>query len=1677
MAQQKTRSSRNSEAEHVRLQEVVCPADVTGTQRCLLFEFFPSTFFRRPVTAAAVAVLWTGIAAVWLFVSAGEVRPAACGELEISSGAVPCETSWAEVRNVFQCSVGQGQRRSVLQNGRNWTRPRTNIQLCAARVSRRHIQTRRLTQAKQLLKEQRYTEAVRLLQEILDSSEDILLWQEKELQTEAEQQEKQQPQKARLKEPAETQEREEASTGPLRTQTVKSLKQQAELLLEQLPPKGLAAYRLQFAQKAQQELTDALNRDDWTGVREVAQRFFHTKAGQEAAYFWACACLDRGRAFEAALWLERLKKAKDLSSERQRLVLLKAAVAWAAAGVVQRARQCWQEGAALAAAQQPDSPLGRSKTFEEFKRLVERLWPATTVSSQSQADQWLTYRGNFARTADAQPVNVTGPLAWSQSTLMDAERFQAESLSQSSSLYLKILRYARISNWQRARSPRLPALFPLVVGQKVVCRTVNGVQAFDLNSGKLLWQSVLLDPTLAEINRQLQQTANVLRASYDRLLPNYLDQRWFLDTTTGTLSSDGRNVYAVEESKLLGRHPPIGLRSDQERLFYSRWNRLAAIDVETGRLRWLIGGPEGRPSSLSGVFFLGPPVVSEKTLYCLAQDDDETLLLAIAPTDGSLIWALTLDSLDKSQQPDLRWFYTGNVPALYENVLVCPLPSGAVVAVDVDSRRPLWCFRYRDKTASSDSKQSRLLFGPAVQLFISSPGGNGRQIDRWVGTVPQISYGRVLVTPPDLDKLVCLDLLSGRVCWQRPREHGLFVAAVTNQQVVVVSPSQVFAWRLEDGQPGWPRRLSIPAPAGQGIRVQHYYHLPLTTSEILTFDLDDGRVLARTAVPQHPLLGNLAAGHGTLVVQSWSSVSAFRSFAVRWSELQGAGVTTNAEQLAQLAEFHLHCGKLEEGMKEVRRSLKLATNDKALQLLKTRLFDDLQRDFPENYKKLAELEPLIQTPQERIQLLCLKAEGLLKLGQVQQALDVYLTLGLDTASSSAEPLEGIPQTNHIWEHNVAKVEQLPFIRSEDGLVKTRVDCWVRARLAELYRNADAQTKKQINRRLAERLTQLKPNDPFLLKRFVSCTRWLPIAETAEKKWVNELLKTAPSSLELELELRRLSRSNDPDTAAFACAALAERYLQTGRLKAAWLLTQRLAGPLKQALVRPGVTAEQWVQRWRSNPNVAQQLALVVGWPPLKLNVELTQDANQIDQVLKIPQTRKVGEPFADWSFQWRRHMGSVVALDAWGRIRYTLPVPNLMLAGPYFGGLKVETAGNLLLLSLGDRFVVCDTSSSPSNRVRSRLVKMLWGFALVDRELGSDGWRSLRREVLIRPGGGGRVMLLDQRGRPVGTVKLIADTIVCYQTGTTLYASEAQTGRLLWLRKNVARGTEIFGDEHLIVLYAHQTQKLLFFRTDDGQWLGTKSYPLSARKRLATVGHCLLTWSSSEHGSILSLLEINPKNDQLVWQRQFPAHSLATMVDSDRVAVLDRQGHFFVLAAKDGTVLTQSRLKPPANASHVFVVPRVDRYLVFTPTLNITSLARVSGMPYMTRQVLVNGRLEAVDQQTGKVLWTKTLNPSVLDIEQPRNLPVLIFACRKTERLQPKKMEPTLPGLPSNQAAYSLWILDIRTGQFLFQDDDFPSMKGFEVQATEDLKHIRVLTDQATLKLSYSNEPLKAQNK
>ena len=134
----------------------------------------------------------------------------------------------------------------------------------------------------------------------------------------------------------------------------------------------------------------------------------------------------------------------------------------------------------------------------------------------------------------------------------------------------------------------------------------------------------------------------------------------------------------------------------------------------------------------------------------------------------------------------------------------------------------------------------------------------------------------MILTPGDSDELHCLNLMDGSLVWKKPRDSRLYVGGVYDGKLLLVGSQQVELLRIEDGEAVWPQPTTLPLLSGRGVLTGNRYHLPLSTAEFATIDLDSGRIVASRKLADGVVPGNLVFSGQHVIAQGTDSLVCFK---------------------------------------------------------------------------------------------------------------------------------------------------------------------------------------------------------------------------------------------------------------------------------------------------------------------------------------------------------------------------------------------------------------------------------------------------------------------------------------------------------------------------------------------------------------------------------------------------------------------------------------------------------------------------------------------------------------------------------------------------------------------------------------------------------------------------------
>lgn len=1491
-----------------------------------------------------------------------------------------------------------------------------------------------LNRARQLQQQERYADAVRCLGRVLESAEDYLC----------------PPQELGL--PPQS--------------AHESLKGYAQRLLGQMPQQGLESYELQFGARAKQLLSTGVENSDIDAIAEVSRRFFHTRAGYEATLLLALHYLEHGSPLAAAVTLEKLRPKEGPSAARMSAIAeqfepglsLTLAACWTRCGQRSKAEAALRS---LAEKHPRVRVGGREMGLSGDLRAVLKSLEGQSVGA-FDLNQWAMYGGNPARNASSAGGAPLLSLCWRQSTTEDPH---IEGL----------LGQIETSFHEQDRWV-VPTVHPLAVNDMVLMRTTKNLLAVNFITGKRVWEVPTDDP----FESALDPAADVNyggRQSVD--FSSGLRYRMWGDATFGTLSSDGRFVFAVEDLPLevgtswAARHMVfINRRNNpaQARPF----NRLAAYDIESGKLVWHAGGsPEEQSLPLAGSFFLGPPLPFGGQLYVLAETKGEIRLIALNYDDRSVkaAWSQQLTYVDTDENvlfdPIRR--LSGASPSYADGVLVCPTSNNSVVALDLANRSLLWGYQYR-KTPLAEQQR----VGRQTQME-AEPGS------RWADAAVRIADSRVLITPVDSQYSHCLDLMTGKLLWKEPRGDDLFVACVAQGAAVFAGRSGVHAFRLErrkdaditaqaaklpqkplaeedDGielqsadesdagearaAPAWDGRLvEYPNgghPTGTGFLSEGLYYLPMSTAEVIAIDVAQGRVAHVYKSRRGFVPGNLVCHNGRILSQRADGLEVFyqRDALRKRVEERLAANPKDPEALAQRGEIAWDEGDLKGAVACFRDSLELSDNPNARTLLRESLFEGLRTDFASYRGNSEEVLRLIEEPRQQAAYLRLMAAGHENLSEYGQALDFYVKL-IDLEGNESE-LE-----------SVAKAQSV------------RRDRWVRVQLAALRQVAPPEIGKRIDDLAAKRLeAATSQTSPESLVRYLNYFGDLPTAVTARRALASRLREQG-RLLHAELVLRHLERSSDPSQAGAALAELAAVLTEAKLYGDAAICYARLQREFGDVACLDGRTGRQIVQSLPADGPVAAALKPNPAWPSKHVAVEKGPAQERRNLAYSgTTSVAMVGRPspfYEELSLEWNMSPATLTARDGWGQPRWQVSMADAARRGYSYGPnyWRAASQDHLLLVLMDNKLVALDTLTAGQKGAP----RVLWTHEL--DESGSDGSRRRPPQFLNPAFAAGRTAPGSAGEFPTNVPSAITEQLICYQRFQHLYGIDPISGDVVWQREDVRPDSVIFGDDRRIFVVPPDNSPAAVLRSADGKLLGKRELP-SPTERLAPCGRHLLVWRNEGDKMLLELFD--PWEKKSVWPaKPFDVESRVSVIDGELAAVFElSSGRFHLFDIADGRSLIDARLDPEKTLSEIYLIRSPENFVLVLNGLERPEEPQTRSHYYgfygvPVRQI-TRARLYSFDRN-GKKTWRKpvTIEDQYLIMNQPVRLPVLLFA---------RGVQATGPG---NQARLALLAVDKRNGQLHNPEESLQGHGYFRVAGDPEKKAIELHLYQEVITMTFTD--------
>jgi outer membrane protein assembly factor BamB len=1401
--------------------------------------------------------------------------------------------------------------------------------------------------------------------------------------------------------------------------TWRSVRAAARQRMGTLPPNILEEYRERYSGLAAQLLAQARATGDRQRLVDVATRYFHTSAGQEAAELLALWQIDQQEYLPAALWLQELAAAGAPQTRDPRFALR---LAWVAreAGLATDDAQLQ----ALLARDEPVMLGGERWRPQEW-------WDRSRLASQRDvpSTDWREWGGTASRDGVARSGPPLLLPVWSQTLT------EVHALRQRIALLERDL--------EDRGTPRVPAGAPIVVGSRVAFRDLRGVRVVDRVTGETLWHTIegisperILqglpgqgdDAPLERFRRRQIQIQNFDQEYVaDDAEMHPLASWLYRDAASGQLSSDGTRLFLLEDHAVLTRNQAIyddGEGQNGLDMYGASWrtNRLSAYDLETGRLAWTIGGPpslEAAALPLAGSFFYSVPTAASDELYVIGSTGTEIRLHALDPASGQPRWSQLLAFADTKIETDIARRWMGAPVALEQGILVCPTTVGWIMGVDRLRRSLLWAHRYLPQDEQEVGNDPTERHVPVRNLE-----------DRWLPAAP-ILHGRlVLWAPPEGEELEAIDLLTGETRWTWTGEHQLAALPGNDDLCLIQGARGLTALRWESGEVAWEATWDEgDLSTGRGCVTGDEVLIPLAEGGLWRIAVATGEILERQTWPtsQGPLGTLVKAGGDWLAYSSQGC----RLFAERQPFLEELARTTPEATLDltrrfRLAEYHLlqaDFAKVLSLLPNPEPAWSPETQERRRRLEWDALTGLVQSDPAQGAAHLARLSAIALDEQERFTVEAAQVAQRSALGDHAGAFQLLWDLGGRWSNGTVAPPTVLVRPS---EQRMIQVDRLD---------------WLVGRLSDLYLQGNPETRRMIDTRVQGTIDAAlgQPIDAWL-----PLARWLrfhPAGYRLDRAIAREYA-AAGLFAHAEGELAAWLEHRDPPTAMDAGLRLAALWQQFGLTDDARRLIARLAR-------RPAAAAYQ-AEDGLTLTALTEQL----GPPPDPhgpLSAETQRTRQQPLSLRRLPAANStptmelptpaglpsLGRLQGEYDYELQRVRWQSRDTGAWvwqAPLRTTGAPAGLSAVSLHFLQHRLAIAnGDMLQL-------VC-----PSTR------EQLWSIA-TDADGEELGMSRPTPPMLIDTA----AMEPDApywifRQQEPGRIVLATATAIGVQGRRTLELYDPRTGRLRWRHEGLPPYAFVTGTDELVMISSGDDEETRFHRTSDGQPLDLPEYRKWQKQTLAFVGHDALR--VQQPGGLrffgagarkVALTRQDPVTNAERWRIEYRAGVSLGRVGEEHVLVLDQArdktaGRPLELVELEAG--TRIPLEPlPVHKDEESVTPLIDDERIYLVVNHDDGGYSSYGDSLLSTRL--HGTLYAYDRATGRRLWDRRVKDQNLVLDQFAASPVILCLARNWKQIDEQ-----------SYSTLHLEVFDKATGRTLHTSDSPALFNGFNALRLAEPEH------------------------
>lgn len=1413
--------------------------------------------------------------------------------------------------------------------------------------------------------------------------------------------------------------------------------------------------------RAVSSLAEASKSDNPRDLTRAILRYQYTAIGRNALRNLIQLHISRGESLEAALQFSRYTRLQGRTSPESNF---RQAVLWWQSGLQQEAIDSLKN----LPREQPAQVTFRGQALtipnadDDLQPWLERILGAPTAA----AGEWTQPFGNYRRTER----QLAGPPSlareWFVSGYQCAECVDCVDDSEINRLIEPIrqpveerLRVGLLTN-----ETVYPVANPLLTGENVIFRGVAKIRAVNRKSGELVWETTSIDRQLNAAleewrRRGLKDDAALQSLQYD--YAQRLFSRSTRESASGQLSSDGRLVFAVENSV------ETAARSGSRFAVAPMANFLRAYDVNSGLLKGQAGGMigasggGGRATPLAGMYFLGAPLILGEQVFVIAESQqgiflvtiklvplfDDERQIAIRPVNMQLI---SIPRYSLTAHPVRRM--SGLIPSFAQGLLICQTCDEKVVAVSADDHSIRWVYRYSDNVSLSELTRQPVI-GNAY---------NDRQSDesdrqsRWVDSLVRIDNEKVFLTPRDCDRLICIDLKTGAEIWSTARGNMRQLLGVVDGRLILTGTRHVECRAADSGEQLWKYELPENRIAGRGLCDSRVLQIPTTGPSVETLDIRTGRMLLSQSV-DGPSIGNLLSADGGFLSQGFFGVSRIVS-----------GADTGSLLLqAKSALLKSDVDTAESVLSKVLESADSQAQEEAIGLMADLLLQSLKLDFEANSDRIPQLQQLMSgmsvSDDDLTDLLA--SMILMSPGEAAQ-----LPLHWKRVSDQQEKMRQldalVAQRSFAINQKSAEetaermIELLEQTRGRSRAVQSpiRTTSWrlAQSSVARGIQEQDEDVREQLamslGRKLIARITSAaEPEEAFdwwetgllcglatdlaplaartdilLPSEYADLVREMTLLEGVDKGGdLNRLFDywsdVRPESV-VSLTRRSVSMIAGREREVVADIPIAASVprdfavVDRSRVAAARRSFDRAS---RQVGLGP------WLGRPKVTPGDAR-----VGESPAPLMMASPQR--------NVPLLGDVGA-FANWNFIQRPNDRTVYAFDNRGRSRWKFSPPGGMnsqhVDTKEFSRYAVAY-GHVLALKLNSDVFLLECSGANSETSP----RTLWSLN-VERDISKLPLSQTQTLAFHT------TMQYDVSPPGFFPVSELCPQGVAVYAGQTLQLRSLFTGEILWEADGLPDDCRLTCTDKEVLLISRKTGSVECRSLLDGRVTETRSMPewwddsnenssasifeleLSSREvvrwRLTIENGVSLIHAVTSDSSALEAWDI--RNGETIWRHELLANSVVSNVVDRHIAVLSAGNMLQLIDLAAGVVVSRHRMPDAGQSMHLYLRKSHDRWMVMTSS-STTDYWDQNPVGY---SMLLNGWVCGLSAIDGTLEWTKDIDMEWIKVLSPNQAPMptvapLLVLMKRPEVPRGKN------GLRVGPVKYTTRVLDVNSGETLF---------------------------------------------